>query len=205
MGIRTTIQWCDSTVNLVMGCDGCESWSPRWRTWYAQVPHTRFGGITSGYARLFVRVTAFPGREAKAAHWPVLTGTARRDKPWLDGHPRHIFIFDMGEALSSSGSFEFCKTEVIANTTGEFGSRHRWLWLMKRPKPTNEFSPWLKNKGVSRSVNLWVGTTVTDQVTAARFWYLREVVEPIRPDGAFIPYGQRDTLADTKQISAREK
>ena len=26
MSIKTKIQWCDSTVNPTMGCDGCELW-----------------------------------------------------------------------------------------------------------------------------------------------------------------------------------
>lgn len=25
---QTEIQWCHSTINPVMGCDGCELWSP---------------------------------------------------------------------------------------------------------------------------------------------------------------------------------
>ena len=29
MGIKTAIQWCDSTGNLPMGCDGCELWNPK--------------------------------------------------------------------------------------------------------------------------------------------------------------------------------
>ena len=26
MSVKTKIQWCDSTVNPTMGCDGCEIW-----------------------------------------------------------------------------------------------------------------------------------------------------------------------------------
>lgn len=29
MGIKTTIEWCDSTVNPEMGCDGCELWNDK--------------------------------------------------------------------------------------------------------------------------------------------------------------------------------
>jgi hypothetical protein len=28
MGTKTAIEWCDSTINPVMGCDGCELWDP---------------------------------------------------------------------------------------------------------------------------------------------------------------------------------
>ena len=27
MSAKTKIQWCDSTANPTMGCDGCELWS----------------------------------------------------------------------------------------------------------------------------------------------------------------------------------
>ncbi len=26
MGLKTNIEWCDSTVNPTTGCDGCELW-----------------------------------------------------------------------------------------------------------------------------------------------------------------------------------
>ena len=28
MSLHTPIEWCDSAVNPVMGCDGCELWQP---------------------------------------------------------------------------------------------------------------------------------------------------------------------------------
>ena len=142
---------------------------------------------------------------AKAAHWPVFTGKARPDKRWLDKHPCHIFVFDTRDALSSSASFEFLEHEIITNAVDECGSRHRWLWLTKRSERMAELSSWLNSTGISWPVKFWVGTTVTDQVTARRLRYLREVGEPIRPDGAFILYRQCDTSADTKRIHAREE
>ena len=35
MGDKSTIQWCDSTLNLQMGCDGCELWNHSRRICYA--------------------------------------------------------------------------------------------------------------------------------------------------------------------------
>jgi len=29
MGIDTDIEWCDSSLQLEMGCDGCELWNPK--------------------------------------------------------------------------------------------------------------------------------------------------------------------------------
>ena len=67
MSKNTTIQWCDSTVNPTMGCDGCELWDQKRKSCYAGILHMRFGGATKGYAPSFEEVTLFPGRMAEAA------------------------------------------------------------------------------------------------------------------------------------------
>ena len=103
MASKTPIQWCDSAVNPIMGCCGCELWSgegsvpPRC---YAAFLHLMRGGISKGYAPWFGLPTLFPGRTSQAASWSDLSGTKRQDKPWLDGLPRLIFTSDMGDALS---------------------------------------------------------------------------------------------------------
>ena len=147
MSVNTKIQWCDSTVNPTMGCDGCEIWGPQRKTCYAGMLHTRFGGVTPGYAPTFAEVTLFPGRMAEAAGWPDLSGKTRRDKPWLDRLPRLIFVSDMSDALSNSVPFEYLRDEVIANITSETGSRHCWLWLTKRADRMAKFSSWLGELG----------------------------------------------------------
>ena len=78
MSIKTKIQWCDSTVNPTMGCDGCEIWGSQRKTCYAGVLHTRFGGVTPGYAASFENVERFPGRMAEAAVWTDLSGKPQR-------------------------------------------------------------------------------------------------------------------------------
>lgn len=45
MGRETKIEWCDSTLNLQMGCDGCELWNPA-----AGVKHCYAGTLTNIYA-----------------------------------------------------------------------------------------------------------------------------------------------------------
>jgi protein gp37 len=175
MSIKTKIQWCDSTVNPTMGCDGCEIWGPQRRTCYAGMLHTRFGGVTPGYAPSFAEVTLFPGRMAEAASWSDLTGEARRDKPWLDGMPRIIFVSDMSDALSEIVTFEYLHDEVIHNVTGEAGRRHQWLWLTKRPERMAQFSGWLKEQGAGWPENLWAGTSITAQGTTGRIKSLLRV------------------------------
>src|SRR3954451_23834887 len=101
MSVKTKIQWCDSTVNPTMGCDGCEIWGVQRKTCYAGTLHQRFGGVTPGYAPRFEDVTLFPGRMEAAASWPSLVGKSRAGKAWLDGSPRIIFVSDMSDALSA--------------------------------------------------------------------------------------------------------
>jgi hypothetical protein len=46
MGQTTDISWCDSTLNLEMGCDGCELWIPEQakRHCYSGVLTARYAG-----------------------------------------------------------------------------------------------------------------------------------------------------------------
>jgi protein gp37 len=168
MSSKTKIQWCDSSTNPTMGCDGCEIWSPTTKTCYAGVLHTRFGGVTPGYAPSFPEVTLFPGRMAAAASWSDLSCKPRKDKPWLNGLPRLIFVSDMSDALSQVVTFEYLRDEVISNVTTEEGSRHCWLWLTKRPERMAKFSSWLKALGTPWPKNLWAGTSITTQGTTSR-------------------------------------
>lgn len=161
MGDTTPIQWCDCTVNPVMGCEGCELWTKDIGACYAGQLHERFGAGNSGYAKEFTAPELFPGRMEKAARWSELTDTERPEKPWLKGRPRLIFVSDMGDALSSRIAFDFLREEVVTATMSEKGSRHRWLWLTKRPGRMASFADWLLNQGVEWPSNLWVGTSVT--------------------------------------------
>jgi protein gp37 len=175
MSVKTSIQWCDSTVNPTMGCDGCEIWGPQRKTCYAGTLHRRFGGVTPGYAPRFEQVTLFPGRMADAAGWSDLTGRPRPDKPWLDGLPRLIFVSDMSDALSKAVTFDYLRDEVIAQVTGEAGARHRWLWLTKRPERMAQFSAWLGDRGIGWPENLWAGISITTQATTSRIKSLLRV------------------------------
>ena len=94
MSKSTNIQWCDSTANPSMGCDGCELWSTNCKSCYAGILHGRYGGVSPGYAPSFAQVTRFPGRMAQAARWPDLLGRTRPKKPWLTGSRRFIFVSD---------------------------------------------------------------------------------------------------------------
>jgi protein gp37 len=175
MSILTKIQWCDSTCNPTMGCEGCELWTNKVKKCYAGTLHVRFGGASSGYADLFEEVTLFPGRMQEATRWADLTGTNRSDKPWLDDYPRLIFVSDMSDSLSSTVEFDYLESEIIANVTSELGSRHHWLWLSKRPDRMAKFSRWLEESGRLWPSNLWAGTSITSQNTTSRIRQLLRV------------------------------
>jgi protein gp37 len=175
MSKTTKIQWCDSTVNPTMGCDGCELWSNDRKTCYAGLLHTHYGASNSGYAPTFEDVTLFPGRMADATRWTDLTGRKRPEKPWLDGLPRLIFVSDMSDALSKIVTFDYLVSEIIANVTSDEGRRHQWLWLTKRPDRMAKFSEWLAARCHQWPLNLWAGTSVTTQATTSRIRQLLEV------------------------------
>jgi len=173
----TAIQWCDSTVNPVMGCDGCELWTRDRRTCYAGVLHERYGP-TKGYARKFETPEEFPGRMAKAAKWSPLQMHPRPGKPWLDGLPRLVFVSDMGDALSAGIGFDYLLREVVEVARSPMGRRHRWIWLSKRPTRMREFYLWMLERGIAWPMNLWPMTSVTGRRTMLRASALKDIGPP---------------------------
>jgi len=190
MAQHTPIEWCDSAVNPVMGCDGCELWIPDRgvKHCYAGTIHKIRAG-NPGYAEAFLQPKTFAGRAAKAARWSDLRGKARPDKPWLNGLPRLIFVSDMGDALSRDVPFEFLRDEVIGAARSEAGRRHVWMWLTKQPHRMAEFARWLANDANARFVagvgpvwpaNLWAGTSLTEAKYKPRVRHLRDVPAAVR-------------------------
>ncbi len=189
MGKYTLITWCDSTVNSTTGCDGCELWSvsagrPKADgPCYAGTLHEdRLAkALPALYAPDFTEVRLAPGRMAKAAAWSDLRGTARPDKPWLDGRPRAIFIGDMGDVLSKAVPFVYLFDEIMMTVASGKGSRHVWMLLTKRPQRLAEFARWChKEYGWGWPSNLWVGTSVTTPKTLVRLAYLKDVPAAVR-------------------------
>lgn len=176
MGAHTTIEYCDTTVSSVMGCDGCELWNPAKgiEHCYAGQLHKMRAGLP-GYADDFNVPKIFPGRVQKAAALKDLRGTDRPDKPWLNGLPRVIFFSDMGDALSRSVPLEFLRDEVIA-TCRMIGQKHIWLWLTKQPQRMVKLAElvgyWPEN--------IWAGTSVTSAEQAARVGQILRVPAKVR-------------------------
>lgn len=183
---NTPIEWCDSSVNPVMGCDGCELWNKTTAACYAgqlvgRNLNLRAGKVKAatlrgevydgsggkdGFPDDFGQPMTFAGRMRKAALLKPLAGTEREDKPWLANCPRLIFVSDMGDALSANISFNYLEAEIIQSVISKAGKEHIWLWLTKRPARMAEFSAWLLTKGIPWPTNLWAFTSVTNQATA---------------------------------------
>jgi protein gp37 len=189
MSQKTPIQWCDSTINPVMGCSGCELWTEGRKTCYAGQLH-QLRRTHKGFSPDFLTPKLFPGRMAEAAKWCDLTGTKRLDKPWLNDLPRLIFVSDMGDALSerdaigpdnepvatSSVPFDFLKAEIVDAAMSDNGKRHHWLWLTKRPQRLAQFTNWLKGEhGIDLPSNVWAGTSITTSATLGRAAALQKV------------------------------
>lgn len=158
MGQTTAIEWCDSTLNLQAGCDGCELWNPKAgiKHCYAGTLTERYGG-KAGWPRVFEEPALFPQRLAPALKWPDLTGKERPEKPWLNGLPRLIFLNDMGDTFTESLPLDWLAPHLPAMAE----SPHQWLVLTKRPKRMRQFF-----EQHACPPNLWVGASITDQPTA---------------------------------------
>lgn len=180
MADKTKIQWCDSTVNPTMGCDGCELWSGEIKKCYAGKMHGDKGATNPGFSSAFNNLTQHRGRMAKAAEWPSLRGQTRFDSPWKNGMPRMIFVSDMSDALSKDISFEYLLTEIIDLVGSAKGRQHVWQWLTKRPPRMAEFDRWLEDMGVPWPENLWAGTSLTTNVSRSRIGSLTKVRAKVR-------------------------
>lgn len=159
MGYRTNIQWCDSTVNPMMGCDGCELWRPEKgvRICYAGALTEKMlkHGPMKGWPSKFEVPAIFPDRIDEACNWMDLTGGRRDDKPWIPAMmPRIVFVGDMGDVFSNGlpeGWFEPLIEKMAA-------APHIWMLLTKRPSKMREFFD-----RVECPKNVWCGTTMTGQ------------------------------------------
>ena len=161
MGKDTYIQWCDSTNNVQMGCEGCELLKGKSKgdiICYAAVLTARYEGL-KGWPETFTRPKLFMERLPKMISWPDLTGKPRLLKPWLDNYPRIIFLNDMGDTFTKGLPDDWFSEvlEPIRNST------HQYLVLTKWPKRFQEFA--LRHP---IPANMWVGTSPTSQKTLFR-------------------------------------
>jgi protein gp37 len=167
MGLRTAIQWCDSTCNIQMGCDGCELWNPP-----AGVLNCYAGEMTGrlagqpGYPAAFDRPELFLHRFDEALRWPGLTGRGRPVKPWLDGLPRLIFLDDMGDTFTESLPDDWLPPLLPRLAD----SPHVWIILTKRARRMAAFFG-----RYTCPANVWPLVSVTSAAAWGRVEALRGI------------------------------
>lgn len=161
MGIATQIEWCDSTLNPMMGCDGCELWTPdgQVRTCYAGVQTQRYGGSSAGWPQEFTQPELFTERFQWLEKWPDLTGRERPEKPWLSGMPRTIFLCDEGDPFTESLPIDWLAPYLEYLST----LPHIFILLTKRPGRMALFSQLLPFPK-----NFWLLTSVTSAANQGR-------------------------------------
>lgn len=167
MAIFSSIQWCDSSANLQMGCEGCELSSKAGVTrCYAEQLTNRYAGKNSGFPSSFMQPKIFMDRLPKIIKWPSLTGTQRPDKPWLNKYPRMIFLNDMGDTFSRGMPADWFAAALPAIAS----SPHIYLVLTKWPSRFVAFS-----RRHPLPANVWPGTSVTSQKTLFRAKQLAQI------------------------------
>lgn len=116
----TAIEWCDSTLNLQAGCDGCELWNKKAgvRYCYAGQMVERWAGRSGGLPAVFEKPEIYPRRLAEIFKWPTLRGVDRPGKPWLNGLPRVVFLDDMGDTFTESLPLDWLASPALVCPSG---------------------------------------------------------------------------------------
>lgn len=186
MAIYTPIEWPDSTLNLQMGCDGCELWIPKKgiKKCYAGNQTERYAGHSKGYPLAFDKPELFLYRLLAAMKWPDLTGTKRdgltndqghMPKPWLNGLPRGIFLNDMGDTFTRGLPLEWLDTphkDLNGHTALDLLLRMKAIIMLltKRPDRMRRF---FLNRRVPD--NFILMTSVTSRATMNRISQLLQI------------------------------
>lgn len=174
MGKDTKIEYCDATVNPIMGCNGCElfRFELARNHCYAYALSSRYAG-KKGWPASFTKPEHFPGRIEEALRWSDLTGTERQNKPWLNGLPRIIFLNDLGDGFAPSVNPRTWLEPYIERMAA---SPHIWLFLTKWPeRMAGYFLDWCHRNYCSVPSNFVLGTTVTSMDTIERVHDLLQI------------------------------
>lgn len=178
MGIKTDIQYPDSTVNEFAGCEGCELWTRTNKVCYAGKMIRRWGagGKSKIWPAKFTQPIRIEGRILNSLQWSDLTGSDRETKPWLNGYPRIYFINDMSDSFMKHIWVDGVKTPLPVDWLDELmptmlDKPHIYLLLTKRANRAVEYFSALG--GVPK--NFWVGVSITEPFTSVRARKLLEL------------------------------
>lgn len=175
MSITTKIEYCDSTLNLMAGCQGCELWNGKdVKLCYAGNMVERYKGC-KGWPLSFDQPMIFPERMKQAQKWPDLTGIDRIDKPWLNGKRRVIFLNDMGDTFTKPLAYDWLDDYLFPDLVCLSATI---LFLTKRPTMMVEL---FKDWGYVPD-NFWLGTTVTKQSNLYRLFQDLFEIKDVYPE-----------------------
>lgn len=179
MGITTGIEYCDSTLNLQMGCNGCELWQPkkgehakrcyagRMTEWQERERrNAKKPQLLHIWPAKFESPELFVDRLDAAEKWPDLTGKRRPEKPWLNGLPRIVFLNDMGDTFTESLPLFWLAPSLARMARLPF----IFLLLTKRTNRMRLFS-----EAHPFPDNFWLLASVTSAATADRIGNLAHV------------------------------
>ena len=169
---NTEIQWCDDTLNLQMGCNGCELWNPKKgiRKCYAGILTEKWAG-RNGRPTAFDQPQLFPHRLQEALHWKDLRGVPRPDKPWIPPElPRLIFLNDMGDTFTEDLPVDWLAPHLEAMAA----SPHVYILLTKRAHRMADF---FSRRRVPS--NFWLCTSVTNNASLKRIDHLLKIDAPV--------------------------
>ena len=171
MGIKTAIEYCDSSINPIMGCSGCEL---RREHCYAAQLCARYAGH-KGWPTSFDQPEFFPGRMEKALGWSDLTGKVRPGRgAWLDRYPRVIFVNDLSDGFCPDvDPWQWLGTNMAAMDI----SPHIWLLLTKWPGRMHKF---FEEHPSPIPNNFWLGTSVCRQQDEWRIEKLLQIPAAVR-------------------------
>lgn len=191
----TKIEWCDETINPVVGCSKC---SPGCDNCYAE--------------RFAARLSANPKTSAKYAgllddngHW---TGSINFDLSVFDKLPKKrksIFLASMGDVFHRSVPDEFIHQifERIAAWP-----QHRFLFLTKRPYRADGWASY-SNHDEPWPDNIWMGASIVDQ-SHAQHWIPLLLATPaahrfisVEPMLSPIDLFRLDTTGAMREISTK--
>jgi protein gp37 len=197
MGRETAIQWCDSSLNLQMGCAGCELWDPARgaRHCYAGRLTEKFGG-RAGWPESFDKPALFLHRLDGALRWPDLTGAARPGKPWLNGLPRLIFLNDMGDTFTEGLPVDWL-TPLVPRLAA---SPHVYIILTKRPGRMLE---WVRQYRAREALprTFWLCVSLTGPASLGRLGAVRRLREEL--PGHVLGLSVEPLLADLAPLLRR--
>jgi len=182
MSKDTKIEWADSTVNPTMGCGGCELWNIKTGrgTCYAALLTERYKG-NKGYSASFGEVALFPDRMTDACKWTDLKGKSRKNKPWLENRPRHIFVGDMGDLFCDQVDPRWIWEHVFKPMYTPEGRRHVWILCTKRAAQIGPLHRFItKTQGTNWPKNLIVLSSITSQHTEHRAAQFAQLPDDVR-------------------------